>query len=204
MSSHEARLAELNRRITEIDEALLVLNSEFSSMATAFSTGDKEALREAERHEQKVAWLRRERALAVKAGEQVLQQAKEEALAAEAEQRQSLLAKARELADALAALGGEIDAQLLHLRQTLERRANLLRELAMTEVANTVVVKLQGKGPVNRALAAVGLHKFIDFSTPSPGSFLPLTNSNVLLASVGKQPPAVKPNGGGSPEDSPP
>jgi hypothetical protein len=196
MSSHEARLHELNRRITEIDEALLVLQGEYDSMAVTYTT-DKETLREAARHEEKVAWLQRERALAVKAGEQVLQQAKNEALAAGVAQRRAALTKVREIADATAALNIEIDDRLVALRQALERRANLLRELAMTEVANTVVVKLQGKGPVNRALAAVGLHKFIDFSTPAPGSFVPLANANVLLASVGKESPTVKPNGGG-------
>jgi hypothetical protein len=191
MSTHEARLAELNKRISEIDGAISQLDDAYAGVAAQFNAEDKETLRQAEQIEQKVAWLRRERALAVAAGNRVLEDAKAEAIQREQDDRCAVLASARKIADAVATLHAEIDDALVQLRQMLERRMALLRELQNTGVADAVVVKLMQKGPVNRALAAAGLHRFVDISTPSPGSFLPLRNAHPILAGVGRL------NGGG-------
>jgi hypothetical protein len=200
MSSFENRIQELNRRVSEIDEALGILDSEYNSIAANFSSADRETLRQAERLEQKVSWLKRERDLAVKATEQVQQQAKDETAAAEAGQRRATQTKAREICDALATLNVEIDDMLLLLRQALERRANCLRELAMTETATPIVVKLQQKQVVDRAAAFAGLHRFLTLSTPAPGSFVQLRNANQILVGVGREAAPVLINGGGTAE----
>jgi hypothetical protein len=195
MSNYENRIQELHRKVAEIDEALSVLESEANSIAATYN-GDKETLKAAARLDEKRSWLRRERALAVKAGEIVLQQAKADAVAAEVEERRATLAKARTIADGLQTLHAEIDDQLLLLRQALERRANLLRELAMTETATPIVVKLQQKQVVDRAAAAAGLHRFLTLSTPAPGSFVQLRKAAQILVGVGREATPVPTNGG--------
>jgi hypothetical protein len=200
MSSFENRIQELNRRVAEIDEALSILESEHNNIAATYSITDKETLKAVARLDEKLTWLKRERDLAIKATEQAEQQAKDEILAAETVQHQTKLAKARTIADGLQTLHAEIDDQLLLLRQALERRANLLRELAATETANQIVGKLQQKQVIDRAMAASGLHRFCSLSTPAPGSFVQLRNANQILVGVGRGAAPVPTNGGaGSP-----
>jgi hypothetical protein len=126
--------------------------------------------------------------------------------AAEADRR-AVLAQAKRIADAVIALNGELDAELVRLREMFERRMSLLRELAATGVAEAVVTRLQGKGPVTRACCAARLHAHIALEKVAQGSFVTLASTNPILMGVGRDRPdgsadllaSNKSNGGAAP-----
>jgi chromosome segregation ATPase len=192
MSSLEDRQHELQSRISAIDGEIAALDAEFLTLAAEFNSQDGVAsLKQAEQIERRLTQLRSEKSLCLASQAHVTREqlhAKEQQAE---DERRAVRAEAQRIADAVATLHSEIDDALVQLRQMLERRMALLRELQNTGIADSVVVKLQGKGPVNRALASAGLHKFVDISTPAPSSFLPLRNAHPLLAGIGRL------NGGG-------
>jgi septal ring factor EnvC (AmiA/AmiB activator) len=188
----EDRQNQLQSRIAAIDTEIGQIDNAFTELAASFSGIDgKETMRQCSELETRLSALRREKALVIAAQGHVTREQLHAKERQAEDDRRAVRADAKRIADALATLHAEIDDALVALRQLLERRMALLRELQATGIADSVVVKLQGKGPVNRALAAAGLHRFIDISTPAPGSFLPLRNAHPLLSGIGKL------NGGG-------
>jgi hypothetical protein len=205
---HEARLAELNKRISEIDSAISQLDDEYAGVAAAFNTADKETLRQAEQIEQKVAWLRRERALAVAAGNRVVADAKTEATQREHEARHALLGEAKQISNAICTLNSELDEHLVKLRQLFERRAALFHELGSTGLLDSAAVnKLSGRAAATRAFCATGLHAYVSVEKVAQGSFVPLASTNAILLGIGRDRPdgsadlteIVKSNGGAPP-----
>jgi hypothetical protein len=192
MSSHQDRLSELDRRINQIDGDIERLNEQYQLVASEFDGADAQSsMQKAASIEVAIGNLQREKTLMLAATQQTEAAIQHDEQVRQQDERHAVRADAKRIADAVATLHAEIDDALVQLRQMLERRMALLRELQNTGVADAVVVKLMQKGPVNRALAAAGLHRFVDISTPSPGSFLPLRNAHPILAGVGRV------NGGG-------
>jgi hypothetical protein len=202
MSSYEdRRLAELAARISEIDLAIAGLNIEYDNTAVRFN-GDPEILKQAASIEEKIAWLRRERNLAEAATKQAEIGAKREVEARELEGRCARTAAARELASAIVTIDHELDDALLALRELFERRHAMLRDLQVTNVANTVATKLMSRGVATRAACFAGIDAHLDLARCAPGSRLPLASGDPLLRGIGKE-QAPQEDGGGGPVAGP-
>jgi hypothetical protein len=202
MSSLEDRQHELQTRITQLDADIAACDANFAEPASAFNSIDSAAsLKQAAALETKLSELRREKSLTLSAQAHVtkLQLHAKELEAQQA--RQSLLAEANKISNAICTLNNELDEQLVKLLQMFERRAALFHELAATNLIDSVAVnRLSGKGASTRACCAARLHSFISIEKTATQSFVTLASTNAVLLSIGKEPPAaVKTNGSAPP-----
>jgi hypothetical protein len=204
MSTFEDKQGALQSRIEAIDGEIGQIGEQFEQLAQQFASVDRIAsLKAAAALETRLTGLRQEKALALKAQAHCTAEQLQASADEVDKQRRVVAAEARQLADGVCLLNGEIDAFLAKLRQMFERRAALLHQLAATGIANsTTVTKLQGKQAITRACCAHGLHKFIALEMVAPQSHVALATSNVLLLGVGtdhngQAPPPT--NGDGSP-----
>ncbi len=200
-TTHEAKLAELSARVTAIDAEVASLDSKYADLASSFeSANSRDALKQASGIELKVTELRREKMLALAAQKKVTEQAKEAEAEAEQAAKQAQRVAAKGFADQICALHGEIDGELVRLRELFERRRECLRQLAETGVIDwATCTKLGSKGQHAAAACYAQLHKFIPLEIVAPGSFRTLTSANPLLQGMGREhgQERVRLNGGG-------
>jgi hypothetical protein len=194
VSGHAQRLAELHRRIAEIDAAISdLVDNEYASVAGAFDLGDQSALNQAAALESKLAQLRSERQLCASAQAQTEQAIKHDAAARVQEERRQREAAAKQLAGGVVTLNGEIDAELVRLREMLERRAALLHQLGAIG-ANVAVLAKLAKPALTRAACHHGLAKFVEIARVAPTSLLSLVSTNMLVMGLSRDLPT---NGSG-------
>jgi hypothetical protein len=115
-------------------------------------------------------------------------QAKDAAAAAAAE-RDQRRAEAKRLVGEIMAVNHQLDGSMILLRQQLQHRADLLRQLIATHiVSEPFVQRLMGKYPVTAAARAAGLDKFVALEYVAPGHIQPLMESNRGLGANGMTP----------------
>jgi hypothetical protein len=186
LSTLEARQAELQKRIDQIEVEIGQIDQEFTALAAAFNGIDgKDSLRQASALETRLSKLRQEKSLAMAAQAHCTkEQLSEKQKQAEAERRARQLQR-RQLADGVATLNAELDAELVHLREMLERRAALLHQLGTHGCNPQILIKL-GKSALTRAACFHRLDKFIDVNRCAPSAMASLASTNPILSGIGK------------------
>jgi hypothetical protein len=183
-TEHVQKLAQLNQRIHTVDEELAKLDQTFTDFACEFDgINGRDALKKADRLEQRMTELRRERTLSVLAQKKVQEEEQAEADAEVAEEKRKKQVAAKQHADAIIALHGDIDTALLKLKDLFVRRRECLQSLAETAIVDhSVINRISAKGVASAAACHVGLHRFLPLEVVAPSSFRPLTSTNEVLA----------------------
>jgi hypothetical protein len=178
---------QLRQAVAAIDTDLAQVESDYQALVEKLASGDKHALAKADQLDQRRSVLIRNKAMSIAACGLLQQQLEaEQAAAAEAEKRKQRIA-AGQIADQVASLHVDLDRQLLALREQLERRAVLLRQLANSGEGNSAWLnKLLTKPAATRAACAAGLHKFIALETVATPSFTSFTSANAVLLAIGR------------------
>jgi hypothetical protein len=110
MSSLEQRQTELQSRLSQIDSEISKLDEDFTQLAASWSGTDGAAsMKAAERIEQRLNQLRREKALTIAAQSHVTREQLTERDKEAEQARRALQAKAKTHADAVITLNNEID-----------------------------------------------------------------------------------------------
>jgi hypothetical protein len=100
-----------------------------------------------------------------------------------AEEKRKKEIAAKQHADAIIALHGEIDTALIKLRDLFVRRKECLQALAETSIVDhSVINRISAKGVASAAACHVGLHRFLPLEVVAPSSFRPLVSVNEVLA----------------------
>jgi hypothetical protein len=198
--THEAKLSQLQQRISEIDAGIVVIDRQFEQLAGGFTVRDEHQLKQAALLEERGNRLRRERAVCLAAAGQVEQQRQRELQEQEQAAAQKRQLQAKQLADQIMAANIELDRLLVGLREAFERRIVLLRALAATDVVqDTLTNRMMGKGPATAAACHAGLYRHIDIVSVATVSVRPLADGNRALLGIAAE-PARRPlqNGGGA------
>ena len=151
-------------------------------MALPAANGDKAALRQVHEIDAQADVLLREQAVYVQAQAEVERQRDEQQAKAEEQERQARRRQAKTLADAALALSAEADEQLLKLRHLLDRRADVLAQLARFDVP--AASALAKKYIVTAAAHRAGLARHIEIGHTAPANASSLTAAANALRSV--------------------
>jgi hypothetical protein len=188
MSSLETRQAELQNRISQIDAEISKLDEDFTALAASFNgTDGRASLKAAERIEQRLIQLRREKALTIASQAHVTrEQLAEKEAQAEADRR-AVQATAKQLAEGICSANAAIDQMLKQLFEAFQRRASLFHDLGNTGLIDSAVInKLAGKGAATRAACAAHLHAHLALEKVAQGSFVTLSSTNPILLGIGR------------------
>jgi hypothetical protein len=207
MTSHDARMSELQARVQTLDASLADLDQKYNELASRFDGDPSALMKEANIISTRIDNARKEKALMLAAAGQLelKRQAEQEEQERESDRRKRT--EAKQIADQIMAAQVDLDRQLVLLREAFERRAILLRALANTAVVDqTFVNRLLAKGPITAAMQVAGLHRFCDLHNVATVSIRTLASSNSILLGIGKDvEPAAPPvqrrrlsNGGGT------
>jgi hypothetical protein len=150
---------------------------------------DQQALQAAMASDAEAVRVQSELTLLEDARSELEQQQRAEAEAAAQRQRDQRQAEAKQLVGEIMSLNQVIDQQFLVVRQQLQHRSDLLRQLNATRIlSEPFIQRLMGKYPVTAAARAAGLDRFTSLEYVAPPHIQPLVESNRGLAGNGMAP----------------
>jgi len=186
------RVELLQRCLDEADATLTVLAEERKHFALAAVEADPKALKQIGQLDADAAKLHREKETLLDAIEQLKQQQRDSEAEAAKLERQRREAAARQLADAVLKVSGEIDDALNTLHSMFEQRSRLLHELADTKIVEAgYLQRLHRRFIATSAARAAQLQQFIEIEHVAPGQVRSLADAAAglrgpLTASVGE------------------
>jgi hypothetical protein len=172
------KLAQIERRGTAIRERLLQLGSQKRQHAVAATDSDQRALAAILEVDAECNRLNSE-LLVLDDAKAELARSQEAAAAeaAKADQRRREQ-EARQLIGELQGTNHQADVQMIQLRQVLDHRHQLLRQLIATKtLSEPYLQRLQGKFVVTSALRAAGLDKHASIEFVPVGHIAPLVDA---------------------------
>jgi|SRR5262245_15934227 len=185
-SRHAARIADLNNRLTAINEQTRDLDTRRNGLSFDASQGHKTSLKEIAQIDSQLERLLRESKTLSAAIAQAEQLAQDEQKALLDKQEQARHKQAREFAGTVATYNDEIDKLLVQLREALERRMETAHQLSRTDVVDRGLVnRMLGKDALTRALHHHGIHRFAAIMVGAPQSAGPMSQANKLLSGFG-------------------
>ena len=183
---HAAKLADLNTRIGEIDGKIAELETRRAGHALDAAEGNKNAIKAIASIDSEFDQLRRECSTLKSATEQLKQLMAAEQQAALDKVEQERQREARTLAGDVATYNSELDAALIVLRETLERRYAALQKLSALRVVDPMYInKMLGRDALTRAMQAHGIARYCALMTGAPTSACAMGAANKLLAGFG-------------------
>jgi hypothetical protein len=200
LSSYADKISEFNRRISDIATKLTTLSDKRKEYAFAAASGDTRARKAITDCDFETESLRKEEQIVASAIETAQALERQHELEAKAAQEHSRQSEAHKCAQAIAALNCELDAMLVQLRECLERRSHVLRELGNTATVDpSLLMRFSNRAGPTSAAHHAGLGKFLNLDMVPVVSQRPLADSNSVLLSIGEPPskPNGKPNGRG-------
>jgi hypothetical protein len=182
MSGYAERVAELGRRLNDIDLRLKSIDAERASNVVEASQGAQSALRKIAELDAEADQLHRSKAILTSAADQLDQQLREEEAAAAAADHAERQAQARKIGSALVALNGEIDLMLTQLREAFERREALLGDLRNHGgISSSTVNSMLNKEPGTSAARYAGLGRYVSIEPVPISAIRALASSNGIL-----------------------
>lgn len=179
------QIAKFRQQISDADTRLAELNDARSTHVLGAANGDDEAKTALATVDDQIIMTRRERETLVAAIEQAEHlHAEHERQTAHAE-RQKREAVARKIATQIMHANRDADAAMCALRDALEKRAGLLRQLQHTGVINsTTIMKMLGNHGPTAAAHAAGLRSFMGLAYIAPSQSRSLTETSKSLNGV--------------------
>jgi hypothetical protein len=114
---------------------------------------------------------------------------KQRALEAEAKERHEREVEAYCAARAICTLNIGIDEHLVLLRQQLERRAVLLKDLGDTGVVDLgLIMRLNNRALATASAQLAGLSKYLNLEMTPASAVRPLGSGNEILLTIGAEP----------------
>jgi hypothetical protein len=189
VSSYEDRIVAFKDQIASIGKQLAELGARRKSYSLAAATGDQKAIKAIQECDLLTGELTKQEQTISSAVETALALERQEAQEAEAAARREREVEAHKISRGIIALNCELDEALVRLRETFERRAHLLTELANTGVVDSgLVLRLAHKSGANASAQLAGLSKFLALEMTPNSAVRGLASANEILLTIGEAP----------------